>query len=154
MNSEAINQVAAMTENVLREIKRSFYEGRDVSFYKHRTALIRGIMRYGLEMHRRGWEVSPEYIEKEVLDVLMDFRRRSIPQDYFPNYFSKSLMKNLGQRAEDHKSVKSVVGRRLAKVQVVDGVVQPTMSDVMAAVLMAMPKKKTHKPQTKQQSLL
>ena len=90
-----------LIDEVLAVIRSQFYGERTREFMRDRTALMRGVARWGHECHQRGWQFDAPFIASELLTLLNEIKRAGAEFRYLPTYLHGAVGRSVGQRAEE-----------------------------------------------------
>ncbi len=130
--------IPVLITTVLTAIHHQFYPDRPREFLRDRQALMRALGRWGHECARRGWDFQPEFIQRQLLDLLNEIKRRSADIQYLPVYLHGAVGRWIGQRAEElsaeSKSVPRQVTKLVAGLQRVEAIREPTPNEILATL--------------------
>lgn len=146
-----------LTTNLLNRIRADFYRGDVGGFMRDRRNLVKAIARYGTICHQRGWELTPEFIQADILRVLASFRARRDEIEYLPVYLQQAIDLHCRQKAEELREaalkarVPSAITKVLNSAQQVEAIRTVGACEALAAIEKGLktgrPKKvKTPKP--------
>jgi hypothetical protein len=150
----------SITELVFRltdKIHRDFYEGRSSEFYRDYRALVKAVTKYGHECEQRGWEIQPDGIYRDIYTLLCKMRGRREEIEYLPAYLEGAVRSHVNYRAEEIQARSMNTGRTVSIVM--EGVkpvarVEPSTTELVAALHNSLLKRKSPKTKQKQLSLL
>ena len=131
---------ADLVTNVLGAIRGQFYADQPREFLRDQNAIKRALATWGHECHARGWDFDAAFIQRELLTLLNEIKRSGADIDYLPLYLGGAIRKRIGVRAEELSAAWKSLGARTARVirkveaGVVTAVVEPTATEVLAAL--------------------
>jgi hypothetical protein len=113
--------IPELITTVLQVLRNQFYGNeRPGAFERDERYLIAAIATYGHECRDRGWHFDAPAIQREVLGILMAFKRSGVEIQWMPVYLQNSIRRHIGQRAEELQAAARCMKRNTARI--VDGV--------------------------------
>lgn len=135
-----------LISDTLDVIRSQFYPDQAREFKRDETALMKAIARWGYECNRRGWAFDAAFIQRQVLDLLNDIKRRGLEIGYLPVYLHGAVGRWIGQRAEELQTaarrVEPHVTRIIKGVRGVEAVVEKTDTEILDALYRDLRRKK------------
>lgn len=154
--------VGLLIDTVLRRIKAGWYGDNIGRFWRDLDPLKKAIARYGYEAERRGWDLDPDFICRELLTLIQQIRDTGADIRYLPQYLEGAVDRRIRIRAEEisaeAKATSTRITKALAKLRTVPDIRQPTATETLATLyrdLKTRPgRRKKTKPAPAQPSLL
>ncbi len=148
-----------LISDTLDVIRSQFYPDHAREFKRDETALMKAIARWGYECHRRGWEFDAHFIQRQILDLLNDIKRRGADVQWLPVYLHGAVGRWIGQRSEELQAHARRVAPHIVKIVKglgkVDAVVEKTDTEILATLYRDLRTKQRRRraPKVKQQEL-
>lgn len=140
-------QIADLIQTLLGAIRGQFYADRTREFMRDSHALRQAIARYGAECSMRGWQFNPQFVLKDILELLNAVKRQGTESvQYLPKYLEGAIDRHVKLRAEKlHEEARDPanlclgITRKISPVQVVQ---ERSPMEILGLVYGA--EKKTH----------
>jgi len=112
----AIRTMEDLIELVMDRVRLRFYHDKPArEWARDRNALMKAVMRYGHECHRRGWRFDVESLAVRLLELLNRIERPT-GAGWFPIYLEQAVDQHVREHAEEIQAAARAIESKLAAV--------------------------------------
>ena len=128
--------IPELINNVLDVLRNQHYAGRPPRDYvRDERFLIAAIATYGKECKDRGWLFDAPFLQRELLGLLMTFKKSGVEVTWMPIYLQGAIRRHIGQRAEElqasARNITRCATKIVAGVQPV-AIIEPSDTELLA----------------------
>jgi hypothetical protein len=107
--------IETLIHDTLRDIRLRFYGDRTREYCRDRQALTKAIARYGFACDTRGWDLEPEYIQRDIIALLKQIQQQGGAKGYLPVYLEGAIDRHVRLRAEQIQDAAHKLDGRVAR---------------------------------------
>lgn len=141
---------------LLTAIRNQFYTDAPARDYpRDINALTKAIARYGYACNQRAWDFQPDFILRDILDLLNQIKRTGTEIQWFPIYLEHAIDRHIRIRAEELSAKAKTIAPKTANIlnqtkPVV--VIEKTATETLAALYTDLKAARKRKPKNQPRS--